>query len=447
MFASKIMKAPADVSMRARHVGSHERAVRKTNASLSPLGHARLLVGRSDHPLERDADRIANRIVHSPASAVPASHASSHQLGNDPAHQMKERGAEGVLSQAPPLVSEVLRTPGHSLDPATRAFFESRLGHDFSRVRIHADGVAASAAQSVGANAFTLGSHIVFGSGRYAPVSESGQRLLAHELVHVMQQGGDPSHAVLRRDDADPPLKEAKKEDATDAVSDGLKTVATEAGKNDAFKNYGLALAERYALPIWNGMTTGDKAATIGVAAGMYGLGVGSMLSDPAGRAKLSGVNLVAPLALVPYATLTGFSFDLPKSKTDPMALHFSFKGDDLLDLAHRKLPYVPPLTLSFDFTMTVGPDGKVAMPFALANFGVLPGVNVAGGFGVAYDLPSLTSPQSGGPLVPYKSFPQPAHAAPPAGVAAFVTIDLLKAPILPAAVRRALGGDTGEKR
>jgi hypothetical protein len=271
--------------------------------------------------------------------------------------------------------------------------------------------------------------------------------LLAHELAHVVQQDSDPSRAILRRDGPDPPLKEAKKEDATDAVSGGLKTVADEAGKNDALKNYGLGLAKRYALPIWNGMTTGEKVATIGTAAGIYGLGVGSMLGDPAGRATLSGVNLIAPLALVPYATLTGFSFDLPKTKTDPMALRFSFKGDDLLDLAHRKLSYVPPLTLSFDFTMTIGPDGKVAMPFALANFGVLPGVSVAGGIGVTSDFPPLAAPRSGEPLAPYKSFPQPAQPAPPAGGAVFVTVDLLKAPILPAAVRRALGGDLGEKK
>ena len=253
--------------------------------------------------------------------------------------------------------------------------------------------MAASAARSVDASAFTLGSDIVFGTGRYEPKSEAGQHSLAHELTHVVQQDSDLSRAILRRDGPDPPLKEAKKEDATDAVSGGLKTVADEAGKNDALKNYGLALAKRYALPIWNGMTTGEKVATIGTAASIYGLGVGSMLSDPAGRATLSGVNLVAPLALVPYATLTGFSFDLPKAKTDPMALRFSFKGDDLLDLAHRKLSYVPPLTLSFDFTMTISPDGKVAMPFALANFGVLPGVSVAGGFGVTSDFPPLAYP------------------------------------------------------
>ena len=433
--------------MRMRQIGSREHLARKTDAPVSSPGQAKLSVGRRDHPLEHEAHRIASQIVRSPESTIRAARPSLHPRGDSVVHDTKETGTEGPLFEAPPVVNEVLREEGHSLDPMTRAIFESRFGHDFSRVRIHADSAAASAARSVEASAFTLGADIVFGTGRYEPKSEAGQHLLAHELAHVVQQDGDPSRAILRRDGPDPPLKEAKKEDATDAVSGGLKTVADEAGKNDALKNYGLALAKRYALPIWNGTSTGEKVATIGTAAGIYGLGVGSMLGDPAGRATLSGVNLIAPLALVPYATLTGFSFDLPKTKTDPMALRFSFKGDDLLDLAHRKLSYVPPLTLSFDFTMTIGPDGKVAMPFALASFGVLPGVSVAGGIGVTSDFPPLAAPRSGEPLAPYKSFPQPAQPAPPAGGAVFVTVDLLKAPILPAAVRRALGGDLGEKK
>ena len=139
----------------------------------------------------------------------------------------------------------------------------------------------------------------------------------------------------------------------------------------------------------------------------------------------------------MPYATLTGFSFDTPKAKSDPFAIHLSFKGDDLLDLAHRKLSYVPPLTLSFDMTLSVSPDGKVTTPFAMAKFGVLPGVTVAAGFGVATDLPKLDSAGAGQPLAPVVEFPQPAQPAPAAGSAVFVSVDLLKAPFLPKAVQR----------
>src|SRR5262245_12419598 len=398
-------------------------------------GDAALAVGRHDDPLERDADRIAAQALDESRPPVTSP------------TELASAGRDGQIV-APSAVHPTLRAPGQPLDAAARAAFEPRFAYDFSAVRIHADGASAEAARSVGANAFTLGSDIVFGSGRYEPQGAAGRRLLAHELAHVVQQRGNPSCAILRRDGPpDPPLKEAKKEDATDAVTGGLKTVADAATKSEPLKNYGLALAKQYALPIWTRMGTGDKVATVGTAAAMYGLGVGSLLSDPGGRAKLSGVNFVAPLGLIPYATLSGFSYDLPQTKTDPLALHFSFKGDDLLELAHRKLSWAPPLTLSFDFTMTVAPDGKVAMPFALANLGVLPGVGIAGGYGLATDLPQLTQARQGEPLVPYKSFPQPAQPAPGGGVAVFATIDLLEAPILPKSVKAVLGGDVSAKK
>jgi Domain of unknown function (DUF4157) len=72
------------------------------------------------------------------------------------------------------------------------AFHEARLGHDLSHVRIHRDGEADQAARSIGATAFTFGSHVVFGRGSYAPHGESGQRLLGHELAHVVQQPRSP---------------------------------------------------------------------------------------------------------------------------------------------------------------------------------------------------------------------------------------------------------------
>ncbi len=88
-----------------------------------------------------------------------------------------------------------------SLATADRAFMESRFGHDFSKVRVHADASAAMSAQSVNARAYTLGQDIVFGAGQYAPGTAQGRRLLAHELTHVVQQqgaGGPPAGMALR---------------------------------------------------------------------------------------------------------------------------------------------------------------------------------------------------------------------------------------------------------
>lgn len=88
----------------------------------------------------------------------------------------------------PPIVEEVLRSPGQPLDPGTRALLEPRFGHDFSRVRVHTDARAAESAQAVNALAYTVGNEIVFSPGRFAPGTQAGFRLLTHELVHTIQQ-------------------------------------------------------------------------------------------------------------------------------------------------------------------------------------------------------------------------------------------------------------------
>ena len=89
------------------------------------------------------------------------------------------------------MVHEVLSSHGQPLDAATRAFFEPRLGHDFSQVRVHAGGMAEQSAQGVNAHAYTVGHHVVFDVGRFSPETLEGRRLIAHELTHVVQQSGE----------------------------------------------------------------------------------------------------------------------------------------------------------------------------------------------------------------------------------------------------------------
>jgi hypothetical protein len=99
--------------------------------------------------------------------------------------------SEGQMDAiAPSLVHEVLRSPGRPLDRETRAFMEPRFGRDFSQVRLHTDGQAATSAHEVNALAYTVGEHIVMGQRQYAPRTNEGRRLLAHELAHVIQQSG-----------------------------------------------------------------------------------------------------------------------------------------------------------------------------------------------------------------------------------------------------------------
>ncbi len=86
----------------------------------------------------------------------------------------------------------VTQSAGKPLDPAARAGFEARFGHDFGRIRIHASGEAESAADRLNARAFTLGEDIAFGRGQFAPHSAEGDALIAHELTHAIQQKGKP---------------------------------------------------------------------------------------------------------------------------------------------------------------------------------------------------------------------------------------------------------------
>ena len=96
---------------------------------------------------------------------------------------------------ATPMTSDL--GPGHELSSDQLANFGSRLGHDFSAVRLHSSEAAAASADAIGANAYTTGDDIVFAAGRYRPGTHAGDRLLAHELAHVAQghRGGSAGPA------------------------------------------------------------------------------------------------------------------------------------------------------------------------------------------------------------------------------------------------------------
>jgi outer membrane protein OmpA-like peptidoglycan-associated protein len=118
----------------------------------------------------------------------------------------------------PPMVHDVLRSPGQPLDAAARAVMEARFGHDFSRVRIHTDSQAADSVRSVNALAYTVGQDVVFGHGQYRPTSSDGQRLIAHELTHTIQQAGG---AALRESGRSEIGLESEAEAASHAALEG----------------------------------------------------------------------------------------------------------------------------------------------------------------------------------------------------------------------------------
>ncbi|HEX7288143.1 MAG TPA: DUF4157 domain-containing protein [Candidatus Angelobacter sp.] len=101
--------------------------------------------------------------------------------------QRRAAGDGGPLA-VPPIVHDVLKSAGQPLDHESRSLFEPRFGHSFGNVRVHADDKAAQSARAVNALAYTAGHNVVFNSGQFAPRTAAGQKLLAHELTHVVQQ-------------------------------------------------------------------------------------------------------------------------------------------------------------------------------------------------------------------------------------------------------------------
>lgn len=152
-----------------------------------------------------------------------------HTGGGECEHCRKQResllqrsAVAATESGVPSIVNEVLHSSGQPLDGATRLMMERGFGHDFSGVRVHTDDQAARSAQSVNALAYTVGQHIAFGSRQYQPYTRAGQRLLAHELTHTIQQRGQPAvpQAKLRVGAVSDPA-EAAADRAAHAVLNG----------------------------------------------------------------------------------------------------------------------------------------------------------------------------------------------------------------------------------
>lgn len=144
--------------------------------------------------------------------------------------QRLAHGRSGAMA-VPPIVHDVLRSPGHPLDAQACAFFEPRFGHDFSTVRVHVDSRAAESARAVNASAYTVGQHVVFGAGQYDATSAAGRRLLAHELAHVMQHDGSPPRADSVSMPGDASEREAER--VSESVLAGAPAPRVSAGTGD----------------------------------------------------------------------------------------------------------------------------------------------------------------------------------------------------------------------
>ena len=257
--------------------------------------------------------------------------------------------------KSPAAVAQSAASAGGALDTRTQRQMSSRFGHDFGSVRIHTDSHAAQAAKSLNAKAYTAGSDIVFAEGRYAPGTTDGDRLLAHELTHVVQQaqhgpGGEDRlsrsedesereadlaaseaidggivrvqarpQAALARDEEDHSTRDYLINMATAAggflpgplgiaagALGGEESIRTLPGQNDPLadmKNVegGLGFANGV-LGTAAGMAGFDAAGAVGIGAGAEGLGAGAVL----GGAGLEGAAALGPAGLVLGAGLAG---------------------------------------------------------------------------------------------------------------------------------------------
>ncbi|KAF5435365.1 Peptidoglycan-binding (PGRP) domain of peptidoglycan hydrolases-containing protein [Candidatus Methanophagaceae archaeon] len=185
---------------------------------------AKLKVGQPRDKYEQEADRMADLVMRMIEPQVPRQveeeEKEEETLQTKPLaaqitplvqrqvnlEEEEEIRPKVIVGAAPEVTLEMERDirsitgVGQPLSMSERAFFEPRFGADFSNVRVHSDARAAHAVRSVNARAFTLERDVVFGGGEYSSGTRSGRKLLAHELTHIIQQGGaradlEQSHA------------------------------------------------------------------------------------------------------------------------------------------------------------------------------------------------------------------------------------------------------------
>jgi len=177
-----------------RTVGN--RAVRRlaTGAFLQP----KLQVGPAGDPYEREADRVADEVMRNLSPVVPREDAGEGGVRRSPVETTV--GLEGgpVDSESEAKINRH-RGGGSPLPGSLQQSMGQRFGADFGGVRVHIGPSADALAGSLQARAFTTGSDIFLARGQYRPETVSGQRLLAHELTHTLQQGAVARSMTVQR--------------------------------------------------------------------------------------------------------------------------------------------------------------------------------------------------------------------------------------------------------
>jgi len=144
------------------------------------------MVGQAGDRWEQEADAVANQVM----SMSEPTFECTGTCGGEQLQAKRTQGEDPPPATVPASIDEALGSPGRPLDASLRTFFEARFGSDLGPVWVHTDDRAAESAEVLSAQAYTVGTSVVFARNRYAPHTEPGRRLLAHELAHVLQQRG-----------------------------------------------------------------------------------------------------------------------------------------------------------------------------------------------------------------------------------------------------------------
>jgi hypothetical protein len=228
------------------------------SASTDNQSMQRVAVGAVDDAREHEADRLAARLLHEPPGAVRMPHGMA-----SPVPTLSRKTHDNAAGHArTPVAMAAGMTSGRPLDPATRSYFEPRMGRDLSQVRLHTGAASERLAHDLQARAFTLGNDIVFGKGQYQPDSGAGRELLAHELVHVAQSDGTTIRRAPTAEAASgeaPQPTELKLEGTLDQRVDGFKQLVKTTAVHRLIanqKNLGL-----WSLMVHQAIPTEDLAA------------------------------------------------------------------------------------------------------------------------------------------------------------------------------------------
>lgn len=189
---------------------SHIPSPSEKKSGVKPFFQPKLSVNQPGDNHEQEADMMADKVMRmtNPANGkapffqpdITGIQRKCQHCEEEEKLQRKE-SSDGEVPVSNELNNYVgsLGSFGQPLSPNSKSFFEPRFGHDFSDVRVHTNAVAAKSAQSINALAYTIGNNIVFNTGQFSPKSDSGKKLIAHELTHVVQQGKGISTKKIQR--------------------------------------------------------------------------------------------------------------------------------------------------------------------------------------------------------------------------------------------------------